>query len=255
MSYLEIQVALVVLGIGLAGVCPLVLMQLKLLRKLESPDPAVSGLQVIGGVRIEDGQVYVPQGGAPAPVARILQPRADAWVRRLGLASTIEASVTPLSYAVTPSQQVVAVGVPGFSAQGWTPGQDPSEVGSGIYSRSPGDSASGPASWDFAGIAPGYYRVAATWPPDSQNASDATYTLTGASGNPPGPQDQRAAPSASGLGVYYLDQTLHVELAVSTTGRVVADSIRVTPLSQVQIRVPVAPTSAGFGVSVQVSPR
>ncbi len=33
-TLLEIQVALVVLGIGLAGLCPLVVIQLKLLRRI-----------------------------------------------------------------------------------------------------------------------------------------------------------------------------------------------------------------------------
>jgi hypothetical protein len=258
-SYLEIMVAMVVLGIGLAGICPLILMQLKLLRKLESPSPSSSS-QVIGGVRIEDGLVYVPESPVSTPMARVLQPQPDAWVRRLGLRATIQSGVTPqtLPLPTTPSLQVVAVGDAAFSAPNWTAGQDPAEIGSGVYWRSPGDAATGPASWDFAGISRGYYRVVATWSGDSRNASDATYTLTGIDGSPltsPAPQDQRAAPLATGLGLFYLDQTLHVELSVSETGRVVADAIRIIPLNKVQILVPVAGTSAAYQVSVGVNPQ
>ena len=60
--YLEIQVALVVLGIGLAGLCPLVVMQMKLLRKIESPDPTSTTPRIFRGVRLVDGSPYARQG-------------------------------------------------------------------------------------------------------------------------------------------------------------------------------------------------
>lgn len=63
-SFLELQVALTLFGIALAGLGPLVLMQLKQLEKFEG--------------RFRDGTTYY------------LVPSADQWTRKLGVAASID---------------------------------------------------------------------------------------------------------------------------------------------------------------------
>jgi len=73
---LEIQVALVVLGIALSGLCPLIVMQMKLLRRIEARTPPLVVLhhtppdamvRRLGGIAATvDGRVSAP---APAPAS------------------------------------------------------------------------------------------------------------------------------------------------------------------------------------------
>ena len=104
LTCLEVQASLVVLGIGLAGICPLVVMQSRLLRRFEStaigPDGAEQR-QVVRGVRLIDGEPYAAEGALDAPPVTVLQPSADPWVRRLGGAAPFQndvvAPATPAS--------------------------------------------------------------------------------------------------------------------------------------------------------------
>jgi hypothetical protein len=88
-TFLELQVALVVFSIAIAGLCPLVVMQSRLIRKLETQAVGSPNPQLIPGVRMLDGQPAPVQGSAGDPVLwTALQPQPDAWVRRLGVAAT-----------------------------------------------------------------------------------------------------------------------------------------------------------------------
>ncbi len=96
------------------------------------------------------------------------------------------------------------------------------------------------ATWDFAGLEPGEYRVSLTWDASAAHATDASYTVT-ALGNNPKVQtfnvDQTTAPSdrvADGaswgdLGIFTVasDGALQVELNnTGASGMVLADAIR-----------------------------
>lgn len=95
-TLLETQVAFVLLGIGLAGVCPLVVMQLKLSRKVaQGLDPASAYFGA--------GRTY------------FLSPADDQWSRKLGVAASIldsDPSTTSGSSSATPAYVVSIVSAP-----------------------------------------------------------------------------------------------------------------------------------------------
>src|SRR5262249_29977885 len=96
-SLLEVQVAFVLLGVGLAGVCPLVVMQARMARKIRqgiAQDPSLGGqIPVQPGVTL----VAVPAGDD--------DPRAARWARKLGVSASFRAdsSTTTFSYALPAS--------------------------------------------------------------------------------------------------------------------------------------------------------
>lgn len=96
-TLLEVQVALIVLGITLAGICPILIVQSKLLRKFESRAADAKNFQVILGQRMPDG--------ATVPVT-ILQPQPDSWIRRLGISATFAEKADPQTYS-TPTDMTV----------------------------------------------------------------------------------------------------------------------------------------------------
>lgn len=94
------------------------------------------------------------------------------------------------------------------------------------------------ASWTFAGLEPGVYRVSATWTPYSNRASDAPFTLLdGATPIRTELVNQRVAPSGfADAGVNWNDlgapvaiagTTLVVQLSDNANGRLNADAIRI----------------------------
>ncbi|HWE37889.1 MAG TPA: hypothetical protein VG406_15070 [Isosphaeraceae bacterium] len=87
-TVLEAQVAFVVLGVALAGICPLVVMQLRVVRKLEARFPA--------------GTYYL----APAP---------DGWARKLGVPAAIVSTDpgTPSNVATASPANAVTLVAPG----------------------------------------------------------------------------------------------------------------------------------------------
>jgi hypothetical protein len=82
-SILETQVAFVLLGIGLAGVCPLIIMQVKLSKRL------ATGFEQNGQLR-PGGRTYI-----------MMQP--DRWARKLGSAATLGSALGGSSSVGTPS--------------------------------------------------------------------------------------------------------------------------------------------------------
>ena len=87
-TLLEVQVALLLLGIGLAGVGPLVVMQLRLARKIDQGyNPLTSNFH----------------GAAPTgiPTPFYLAPASSSWARKLGAAATVTAT-TPVPVGPDP---------------------------------------------------------------------------------------------------------------------------------------------------------
>jgi hypothetical protein len=252
---------MVVLGIAVAGLCPLVVMQARLVRKLETQPVGPDNPQVIRGVRMLDGVPFVGLAYT-APPPTVLQPQPDGWVRRLGV---------PASFAVNaPAQPFTALPVQtslddssgsGFAASGWSNATDAS-ADNGGYRTIPAGSTSGAATWTFTGLVPGRYHVQVSWVPKSQNARDATYSFTDGGDDPVVLiVDQTTNPGGSppywtDLGTYYLDPTFQVTLAPSATGAVIADGVQLVPASAlhtVTITDPVMSTSDGAIVRVKVA--
>lgn len=93
-TFLEVSVAFALLGIGLGGLCPLVIMQIRLSRKVQ--------------------QGFNPQTAYFRPgTTSYLVPQADAWERKLGIAASIRAEAetvtVPPSPPSTPPYEVTIV--------------------------------------------------------------------------------------------------------------------------------------------------
>lgn len=260
-SLLELQVAMIVLGVAVSGLCPLVVMQARLVRKLETQAVGPDNPQVIRGVRMLDGAAFSGQGLAAAPPTTVLQPQPDAWVRRLGVPASFAVNAPAQPFTALPVQTTLDDSNPGFSASGWSTAADAS-ANNGGYRKLAADSPNGPATWTFTGLVPGRYRVMASWVANAQNSRGATYSFTDGGGDAVAvPVDQTTVPGGSPpywteLGVYYLDATFQVSLAGSISGSVVADGIQLIPAgarNSVTITTPAATTSDGATVRARVT--
>lgn len=252
-TFLELMVAMVVFGIAVAGLCPLVVMQSRVMRKIEAQPVGSSNLQLVRGVRMLDG---APFGAAPSPT--VLQPPPDAWVRRLGVAATFADDAPAEDFTPLPAQATLDDDAgAGFSASGWSTTTDAS-ANDGDYHSVPAASASGAATWTFA-LAPGRYRMRASWVPDPSNARDATYAFNDATGNTFNVVlDQTTSPGGAppywtDLGTYYLGASLQVALGPSLTGRVMADGIQLVPTNTVAIQTPPTTSNGAWTVGVTVT--
>ena len=156
--------------------------------------------------------------------------------------ATNDADEDPFDFAInanatTPSAvRVLDDGEPGFSTSGaWTP-----FAGQGFRSDvtyAAAGSGGFTANWAFAGLAPGRYRVSATWSPFSNRATNAPYTiLDGATVLTTVAVNQQAAPTGFGdQGATWQDlatvtiagPNLTVRLSNAANGYVIADAIRV----------------------------
>ena len=261
-SLLEIQIAMVVFGVAVSGLCPLVVMQARLVPGRSRPRRSrPSNPQVIRGVRMLDGSPFSGQGFAAAPPTTVLQPQPDGWVRRLGVAASFAVTAPEQSFTPLPVQTALDDDAgSGFSASGWSSVNDAS-ANNGNYRKLPAASPNGPAVWSFTGLVPGRYHVMASWVANSLNARDATYSFNDAGGDPFAmPVDQRSVPSGSppywtDLGIYYVGATFQVSLAASTSGIVIADGVQLVPagaLNSVTITTPASTTPDGATVRVKV---
>jgi hypothetical protein len=94
-TLLEVQVAFILLGIGLAGVGPLVVLQVRL-----------------SGKMVQQG--FNPQTGYFRPgTTYYLVPSSDAWERKLGVAATVQATAPGASGATSPDLPAYVVSVVG----------------------------------------------------------------------------------------------------------------------------------------------
>jgi hypothetical protein len=249
---------MVIFGIALAGLCPLVVMQLKSIRRIESQGVGAGNLQVIRGVRMIGSQAYVSLDGTSGPPTTILLPQPDAWVRRLSVSASFLATAPAQPYTPLPAQSSTDDADTGFtSSAGWTTVVGAGSVGVGYRSLAVGNTTAGPATWAFSGLTPGRYTVMASYVPDTQNAGDATYTFTDGGGNAVSqPVNQKVAPTGASdaapykaLGVFYLGASPQFQLGASTTGRVVADSIQLVPAGSFNTVTITTPATTTEGVS------
>jgi hypothetical protein len=139
------------------------------------------------------------------------------------------------SSPVPTSSQILDNGSAGFTTSGAWQTTTGSGNGSDTHWIASGATTSS-ATWNFMGLAPGQYRLAATWPASRMYATDAPFSIRA------GTQllgtvrvnQQRAAATFSDAGASWQNlgtftisgNTLSVRLNGSTTGRVVADAIR-----------------------------
>lgn len=219
-TLVEIQVAMVVLGIGLAGLCPLLVIQSRLLRKFESRPIGADNPQVVRGQRVVDGTAV----GEDAPIA-VLQPQPDAWVRRLGVPATFATEAGAPTFANVPSEVTLDDGAATTSGA-WTVTDSASAYSASLRTLPAG--AVGSATWTFSGLSPGRYRVMISWNAAVPMADDATFTV-GLGGPTVKVKDASLTADSAwrDLGSYDADDSLQVRLDGSSTGAVYADAVRI----------------------------
>ena len=254
-TLLEVQVALIVLGITLAGICPILIVQSKLLRKFESRPAGSKNLQVVLGQRMVDGVPYVT-GGATAPVA-VLQPQPDNWVRRLGISATFAVSTGVQVYPATLTERTMDDGDAAFAGS-WTMGEASDAIGGSLRTLAAGQT--GTATWTASSITPGRYRVMLAWNSSFPMADDASITIgTGSAGIRVKDMPLTTDGAWRDLGAFDLGSSVQAQLSGSATGAVFADALRIGARSLVTLQPardfdPAAPTG-GVASRVKVVPR
>lgn len=215
-SLLELEVAFILFGMALAGLCPLVVMQSRQLRRLEG--------------RVSPQSIYH------------LTPARDGWARKLG-ASASMGTVDPGPAPAAPVMVIDNRDVGYAEADGaWKSTADASAYHA-EYRRHAAGSGSGTGTWTFTGLAPGWYDVEVTWVPAGDRAGNAPYTIfDGAAPLRTIAVDQTAGPvgpkaggvSWSSLGQYQITgNTLSVQLGDNANGFVIADAARVVAVRNV----------------------
>ncbi len=214
-SFLELQVAFVLLAIALAGLGPLVVMQSRQLRKIE---------------------------GRLAPeTTHYLVPPASVWARKLGASATLQ---TQDPGSPLPPVTLIDDGDPGYSEidvgtlDWWT------EARPHAYQfevrRNNGGGIGDTAIWEFTGVEPGRYEVLVTYEALGYEATDAPYsvyddtilegTVRVRQKSPPSGPVFDGVPWES-LGVFSIvSGTLRVELSDDANGVIVADAVRIVPV-------------------------
>jgi hypothetical protein len=221
-SLLELEVALVLLGIALVGLFPLVVVQSRVVENLEWP---LDGRQ-----------------------ERYLVASTDAWARKLGAA----AALVNNDPGPPPAEPVLNVdnGDQAYTDTGsWTKAkgkvgyQGDSERHEPIPSGVPATSEPDRAVWTFADIPAGWYFVEATWIEAADQADNARYrfydgdTLVGdATANqrvvPAGPTYE-GRPWQVLATAHFKEGNIRVELESQASGYVVADGVRLAPAGNV----------------------
>jgi len=236
-SFLELQVSFVVFGIALAGLGPLVIMHLKQLRKVEE--------------RCSDQETHY------------LVPSTDNWARKLGAS----ASLTTVDPGDPPAPPVTLIddGDAGYYESGPDAWHGHSETAINGYLRChPTGAGSNTASWDFTGLAPGWYEVLVTWHEQSNRANNAPFTIyDGVDVEGSVAVNQQVAPSGSvfqgrpwdSLGVFAIHGTsTRVELSdLANNSRVVADAVRIVPWRNELQVLSVEKTQTSEDMTVHVS--
>ena len=209
-SLVELQVALVVLAIAVAGICPLVVMQSKHLKKIED--------------RFNDKTTYY------------LVPSTDEWARKLGAAASIKTE----DPGPPPTPPVVTIDDedPGFSrtmCSGWTYLSSVSSYQGDRYHHD-ASTNSHLATWQFTGVIPGWYDVRITWLELSNRATNSPFTVyDGSVSKGTFTVNQQLAPSGAvfggrpwqSLGIFPIkNDTMKVEVNDNANGRVIADGAR-----------------------------
>ncbi len=218
-SFVELQVAFIVFAISMAGLCPLVVMQSKHLKRIEG--------------RFSHGNTY------------FLKPSNDAWARKLGSSASLLTSDPGGSVAAP--VLVVDDGDTAFNTQGtgWQEVASADSYQDDCQTIDPGD-GSKVATWQFTGLAAGWYDVRVTWLEDDEYSSTAPFEVfDGADSKGSYAVNQQAPPTGDeidgrpwqSLGILAITSgVVNVELKNSAADKVVADSVRLIPV-QNEVRI------------------
>jgi prepilin-type N-terminal cleavage/methylation domain-containing protein len=236
-SLLELEVALLLLGITLTGVFPLLVVQSRGISAVEKH--------------------FRPE------VDYYLVPSTNLWARKLGAA----AALVDRDPGPPPTPVILDIdnGDIGYSetGSGWStenasgayngdyrihdsslPASEDSKgkgKGKGKGLNKQGAAAPpGTAVWQFSNLTPGWYNVTATWPDAAANAPDAPYTIFDGSDSlgtylvaqnvPPTGQFFGGRPWQSVAIAFFRNGAARVDLGSDAGGAVAADGVRLVPL-------------------------
>ncbi len=147
---------------------------------------------------------------------------------------TPEPTTPPSSGSTSTAAKIVDDGSASYLAAGaW---KKLAGTGYSADARTAAAGSGGTSTWSFTGLAPGQYRIAATWSGSQLNAKDAPFTISsgGKTLATARVNQQRAAGTFTSGGVGWQNlgtvtitgNTITVKLASSANGRVLADAIR-----------------------------
>lgn len=235
-SLVELQIAFLVFAIAVSGLGPLIVMQSRHLKKIESRFAA-------------DTTYY-------------LSPSRDAWARKLGAGATM----TTFDPGVAPADPVLVsddadssftihdsgTQVPKGNGKGkgggstivynWTEATDASAY-QGKYYYHEGGTGQNTARWNFTDLPAGWYEVRVTWHEDPLQTTTAPFAVyEGTTSKGSFSINQQLAPSGDvidgrpwqSLGVFSISTGgLAVELTDAVTERVAADAVRLIAVRNV----------------------
>jgi hypothetical protein len=213
-SLLEVQMAFVLLGIALAGLCPLLVIQSKQLRQIES--------------RLNHQTTYY------------LIPSTDPWARKLGVSASVQ-TADPGPPAAAPAL-LMDNGGSGYSesGSGWKNKSSAKALNGSCRTHTAGTGKNS-ATWTFQGLTVGAYAIEACWPGNAKGASNATYSISdGTQVRATVAASQKTRPNHDQYqGVWWyrlktvaLDTTtLSVTLTDKANGTVYADGMRLIAMS------------------------
>jgi len=232
-SLLELQVSFIVLGVALAGVAPLVVMQSRQLQSLEA--------------RLDVDQV------------QYLDPSDDPWARKLGapaIITTTDPGTTPPPPVTLIDDLDLAYSEIDPGTIDWTTVID-AAAWLGQYRHNYGDALGDTAIWTFTDLPPGWYTVQVTYPANALHATNAPFsayddiTLLGTT-----PVDQQTPPTGGTwetLATYkVVSGTLRIELGDNADGEIAADATRVVSVRNEIDVISLTKTTDSEAVSARV---
>ena len=213
-SLLEFEVALTLLGIGMVGLFPLVVMQSRAVRSIENRLSSQAGYYLVAS--------------------------SNAWARKLGAPALL--TTTPPGARMAPPVLLVDNGDDGYreSGGGWTTAAAPGAFQGQYRRHAPQDFPQDTATWQFTGLTAGWFQLQVAWLPSPDRSVQAVYTCyDGDAAEGTYPLNQQAAPSGAAFGgcawqslatVWLNGPTASVSLSAQSDGSVAADGARLVPL-------------------------
>ncbi len=211
-SLLEVQIAFVLLGIALAGLCPLLVIQSKQVKQIEN--------------QLNDRTTYY------------LIPLTNQWARKLGASASVQ--TTDPGPSASGPVLLLTNGDAAYAefGLGWITVSNPSVLGGAYRVHLPVGGQSS-AVWTFSGLEPGPYTVEATWPALPWAVSNAGFQVaTGGTTLLTATVDQTIQPADENFdGVWWArlgtvdlsSDTVQVTLSGQAGGLVLANGVRLSP--------------------------